>query len=83
MFLQKLNELDDKYPHTYLTLYSCFLFFGDFLGLGAPQYPKNDGARHSSIFPKFQHRDFYRDPESCDFYIFSIFYAHSYTRLGC
>jgi hypothetical protein len=25
MFLQKLNELDDKYPHTYLALYSCFL----------------------------------------------------------
>ena len=46
-----------------------YVFFDIFRGLEAPQYPKNHGARHSSVFPKFQHRDFYGDPQSHDFYI--------------
>ena len=50
-------------------LFDIFRYFFDICGgLEAPQYPKNHGARHSSVFPKFQHRDFYGDPKCCDFY---------------
>ena len=65
------------YIYIYIYMYIIFdivrylsILFNIFGGLEAPQYPKNDGARHSSIFPKFQHRDFYRDPKSYDFCIF-------------
>ena len=67
------------YLYIYIYIYNLqyFLPFVDMFhilvyilgGLEAPQYPKNHGARHSSIFPKFQHRDFYGDPRSRDFYI--------------